>query len=121
MSDSHADISKHVRSYIMVFIALAVLTIVTVAASRIDFGTGNVVVALLIAVVKASLVATIFMHLKWEKSASIWLTLGLCAFFFVLLMALPVLIANDNPPQVVKYTWDDLGYEEAAKKTETGH
>ncbi len=120
MSDSHADVSKHVKSYIMVFAALAVLTIVTVLASRVDFGTGNVAVALAIAVVKASLVATIFMHLKWEKSAWIWFTLVLCAFFFVVLMVIPVLTVNDDPPQAVHYMWDDLGYE-AVEEAETHH
>jgi len=121
MGDSHADISKHVKSYIMVFVALAILTIVTVWASTVDFGSGHVAIALLIAVIKASLVAAIFMHLKWEKSKSIWLTLMFCAFFFVVLMALPVLTTNDHPPQAVNYMWDDLGHEAAAVETEVHH
>ncbi len=106
MDDSQADISKHVRAYVKVFVALAVLTVVTVAVSRINFpGAGNVVIALLIALGKASLVAAIFMHLKWEKAPSIWWVLICCAVFFVVLMFLPVLIANDTPPQVHQGTW----------------
>ncbi len=106
MDNSHADISKHVRSYIMVFVALAILTVVTVAVAQIDFpGSGNLIVALLIALGKASLVAAIFMHLKWEKSPSIWWVLICCAVFFLVLMIIPVLTVNDIPPQVHQGTW----------------
>jgi len=107
MAGSHADISKHVRSYMAVFAALAVLTIVTVAVAQFHFSdVGNVVVALIIAGFKATLVASIFMHLKWEKSISIWWSLGLCGIFFLALLFLPVLTANDHPPQVHMGTWD---------------
>ena len=49
--------------------ALLVLTVVTVGASTIDFGSGmtNVIIAMLIASIKASLVALFFMHLRWDK------------------------------------------------------
>jgi len=92
MAGAHADISKHVKAYIAVFIALAVGTIITVLASTVDLGGHlNMGVALLIAVVKASLVAAIFMHLKWERSGAIWWVLALCAIFFAALILLPVL------------------------------
>lgn len=106
MSDAHADISKHVKAYIGVFVALAILTVVTVAASRVDFTHwGNITIALVIAGVKASLVAAIFMHLKWEKAPWIWWVLALAAVFFIFLMALPVLTVNDHPPGVKIGTW----------------
>ena len=54
------------RTFITVYIALVLLTAVTVAVSYVNLGLMNVVVALLIASVKASLVALIFMHLKSE-------------------------------------------------------
>jgi len=107
MAGAHADISKHIRVYLLVFAALAIGTVITVAASRVHFGEhGNVVVALVIAVVKASLVAAIFMHLKWEKSMWIWYSLGLCAIFFVFLMSLPVLTTHDTPALTEHRTWD---------------
>ena len=107
MADAHADVSSHIKVYLLVFAALAVGTIITVAASRVDFGGHvNVVVALVIAVVKASLVAAIFMHLKWEKSMWIWYSLGLCAIFFVFLMSLPVLTTHDRPALTENRTWD---------------
>ena len=107
MAGAHADISKHVKVYLMVFAALALGTIITVAASRVHFGEhGNVVVALVIAVVKASLVAAIFMHLKWEKSMWIWYSLALCGVFFVFLMALPVMTTHDTPAMTENRSWD---------------
>jgi cytochrome c oxidase subunit 4 len=46
--------------------ALFVLTAATVAISRVNLGALNVVAALAIAAVKASLVALFFMHLKYQ-------------------------------------------------------
>jgi cytochrome c oxidase subunit IV len=61
---------------------------------------------LVIAAFKASLVAAIFMHLKWEKAPSIWWVLVACAIFFVALIFLPVLTMNDVPPQAHQGMWD---------------
>ncbi len=54
------------RTYVVVWGALVVLTAVTVAVSYVNLGMMNVVVALLIASAKASLVALFFMHLRYE-------------------------------------------------------
>jgi caa(3)-type oxidase subunit IV len=106
MSDSH-DISKHIRSYLGVFIALAAFTVITVAVA---YGVhvskpAHIGIALVIAAFKASLVAAIFMHLKWERSASIWWVLLICAFFFLVLISIPVLSMQDAPPGVQHSTW----------------
>ncbi len=86
-----ADIDKHVRVYILVFVALMVLTIVTVAVSYLHLPVAMAVtVALLVATVKGSLVACYFMHLISERKL-IYAVLGLTVVFFVVLMALPVL------------------------------
>ena len=86
-----ADIDKHVRVYILVFVALMVLTIVTVAISYLHLPVAMAVtVALLVATVKGSLVACYFMHLISEKKL-IYAVLALTVVFFVVLMALPVL------------------------------
>ncbi len=89
------DIRKHVRVYILVFAALAVLTIVTVAVSYLDLPTGPaVLVALIIASIKASMVALYFMHLVSEKTV-IYGVLILMAMFFVALMLIPVLTQSE--------------------------
>jgi cytochrome c oxidase subunit IV len=97
MTDDHAvDIDKHVRVYITVFVALMVLTIVTVAVSRFHLAVPiAVTVALLVATIKGSLVACYFMHLISEKKL-IYAVLGLTAFFFVALMALPIFTVSDG-------------------------
>ncbi len=106
MSDTHADIRRHVKLYIGVFAALAILTILTVIASRINVSQpAHVTIALSIALLKATLVAAIFMHLKWEKGAWIWIALAFCAVFFVVLMCVPVLTASDMPVHTKYGTW----------------
>ena len=106
MGDAHSDVSKHVKAYLCVFGALAVLTVATVLASKLETSPGmGVAIALLIASIKASLVAVVFMHLKWERSQSIWWLLAICAAFFVVLMAVPVLTVNDLPPQTKIGSW----------------
>lgn len=57
--------------YVAVWASLIVLTGATVLASYVDLGVVNIVVALFIASVKASLVALYFMHLKHE-SPLVW-------------------------------------------------
>ena len=92
--DAHAghgpeEIRKHVRVYMAVFGALAVLTVVTVAVSYLHLATPRAIaVALLIATIKASLVAAYFMHLISEKKLIFWV-LALCGIFFIVLMLLP--------------------------------
>ena len=89
--EMHAeDVKKHVRIYIMVFVALMFLTLVTVTVSYLHLSVAvAITVALIIATVKASLVASYFMHLISEKKL-IYATLILTALFFVALMFLPV-------------------------------
>ena len=95
--DDHAvDIDKHVRVYITVFVALMVLTIITVAVSYLHLSTPMAVtVALLVASIKGGLVACYFMHLVSEKKL-IYAVLVLTVVFFIALMALPVLTHNNG-------------------------
>ncbi len=67
------EVKKHVRVYVMVFAALAVLTVVTVAVSYLDFTIlPALFIALIIALVKGGLVAGYFMHLISEKKVIAW-------------------------------------------------
>lgn len=96
MSESAADIKKHVRIYITVFISLAILTGVTVGASYIHMNVEmTVTVALFIASLKAGLVASYFMHLISEKKL-IYSVLILTAVFFIAMMFLVLLAYYDR-------------------------
>ncbi len=62
--------SEHIVSrkiYFMVFGALMTLTILTVAVARINLGPLNDIVALTIAVSKATLVILFFMHVRFSN------------------------------------------------------
>jgi cytochrome c oxidase subunit 4 len=104
MSDSHAahaghdpaEIDKHVRTYLMVFVSLLVLTMVTVAVSYLHLEVHEAVaVALLIASIKASLVALFFMHLISERQV-ILLIMALTGAFAVALLLLPAITNHDH-------------------------
>lgn len=92
MSSSDAEsIRKQTRAYIGVFVALMVLTVLTVAVSYFEMPiVWAVIVALIIASFKGSLVAAIFMHLNHERKAIYWVLL-LTVVFFIVLMAIPAL------------------------------
>ena len=62
-------VHQHVKRYVMVGLALLLFTGITVALSYVDFGTrkANIGIAMLVATLKAGLVAAIFMHLAAEK------------------------------------------------------
>ena len=57
-----------VKALIGTWVALMILTVITVAATRVDLGSSmNLAVAMAIAVVKATLVVLFFMHLRYDK------------------------------------------------------
>jgi cytochrome c oxidase subunit IV len=94
--DHAADIDRHVRVYITVFVALMALTIITVAISYLHLPVAMAVTAaLLVATVKGSLVACYFMHLISEKKL-IYAVLALTAVFFVALLVLPALTVHNG-------------------------
>ena len=93
---AHADIEykKHVRTYIIVFAALAALTMITVGVSYLDLATAPaIILAMSIAAIKAGLVMAFFMHLISEKQIIMSLLL-ITAVFFVVLLLLPVLTSG---------------------------
>jgi len=59
--------TKPYRTYLFVWLALLVLTVVTWLVSYVHLGMLNVAVAMLIASAKAALVALFFMHLRYES------------------------------------------------------
>jgi cytochrome c oxidase subunit 4 len=66
-----------------VWVALLVFTWLTVAAGRVDLGQWNLVLALGIALAKASLVVLYFMHLRYDRP--LYAFIFITALFFVVL------------------------------------
>src|ERR1700759_4412020 len=85
---AHGEHDHHESAgiYVKTLLALLFLTIVTVGASYIDFGPGNVVIALFIATIKASLVALFFMHLRWDKPVNAIIAVAGFLFLGIFLM-----------------------------------
>ncbi len=89
-------IKSHTKLYITIGIVLGILTGITVALSYADFdkwfgGHGwNMVIGLIVATFKVSLVMAIFMHLKGERP-TIWRFLYFTAFFVAGLFLLTLL------------------------------
>src|SRR5689334_20260458 len=95
-SHSEADIKKTVKIYITVFAALMVLTIVTVAISYLHLPVGQAIaIAMVVAAIKGSLVASYFMHLISERKV-IYYSLLLTVTFFFVMMFIPMLAQSDQ-------------------------
>ena len=75
--------------YLLVWIALLALTVLSFAMSLLHLGTVDVAVALVIAVVKTALVLLFFMHLIGERFSTMIMPL-LAAFFMLLLLGLVI-------------------------------
>ena len=94
MAHDAADIDRHVRTYVMVFASLLVLTGVTVGVYYLHLPVLPAIgLALVIATIKATLVACFFMHLISEKHL-IFAVLLLTVMFFVVLLLLPTLSSD---------------------------
>jgi cytochrome c oxidase subunit 4 len=75
--------------YNTIFAALLVLTVITVAIAQVNFGPMNTVIAMLVATVKASLVALFFMHLLHDERLNL-LTFGFGLLFVCLFFLFPL-------------------------------
>jgi len=85
---SSAEHSSSLGTYIAVWLALIAGTILTVVAAHINLGPFNAAVALIIATVKALLVALFFMHLKGASEKLLKLVVISTVFFLFILLAL---------------------------------
>jgi cytochrome c oxidase subunit IV len=91
-----AEVKQTIRRYLMVGAALFAGTVITVAANRVHLAVPvAITVALIIASVKGSMVAGVFMHLSHEKK---WIygALLLTVAFFIVLMFVPLLTVSDT-------------------------
>ena len=82
--------SEHIvpkRTYYLIFLALMVGTAITVAVAFVDLGPLNTVVALGIAVTKATLVVLFFMHVKYSTRLT-WAVVAGSVFWLGILLVL---------------------------------
>jgi cytochrome c oxidase subunit 4 len=81
-----ANPKAEAAKYVTTLVALLILTAITVGASYINFGSGNIVIALTIATIKASIVALIFMHLLHDKPVNAVIAIAGFIFLGIFLM-----------------------------------
>lgn len=88
MSDTSHDLNKEIKIYKSVYIGLLVLTVITVMISNFHFELRIAVsIALMVATLKASLVASYFMHLAHEKPIILWIV-SIVLFYFISMILL---------------------------------
>ncbi len=83
MSEEHAHIVPY-KTFMIIWIALLILTGITVWVAQYNLGPLNIWVALGIATVKSSLVVAVFMHMKYESrlfKLSLFAALAILAIF----------------------------------------
>jgi cytochrome c oxidase subunit 4 len=96
MHTNPGDIQQSVRKYMMIGAALLVFTVITVAVNRVHLAVPfAIAVALIIACMKGSMVAAVFMHLSHEKKW-IYAALVLTAIGFAILMTVPMFTVMDS-------------------------
>jgi len=78
----NADTS--IRLYIRIAIILMLLLALTIGIAYINLGTYNIIIALIIATIKASLVGLFFMHIR-SSSRLTW-TFAVGGFFWLFIL-----------------------------------
>jgi cytochrome c oxidase subunit 4 len=111
--DPHYDGLGHhispVRLYWVVFGALLVFTGLTYAVSLANLGPAALPVAMLVATVKASLVCTFFMHLKYDERFNVLVFLS-SIFFMLVFFAFTMM---DVTTRGIIHPIEDYGVYEA--------
>jgi cytochrome c oxidase subunit IV len=75
------------KFYVLIWAVLIILTATTVYAGSVDLGVFNIVVALVIATIKGSLVVLFFMHLRYSTKLTM-VTLVASLFWLFILFSL---------------------------------
>jgi cytochrome c oxidase subunit IV len=88
-NEQHTDHIVPPRTYALIILTLMALTIITVKAAEIDLGKFNIVVALGIATIKATLVVLFFMHAKYSpKRTKLVIIAGIFWLLILLFMTM---------------------------------
>jgi cytochrome c oxidase subunit 4 len=94
MKEQEKHIVVSTKTFVLIWLALLVLTGVTIKAAQMRMGEWSILANLLIASTKASLVLWFFMHLKYEK------------MFFKLLFFVPIVTITI----IIGLTFFDIWY-----------
>jgi cytochrome c oxidase subunit IV len=112
MSDHVSPVSL----YISIFLALMVLTGVTVAAAYVNMGSLNFPVAMAIAIFKASLVVWYFMHVKYQSHLT-KLTVATGLFFLAILLGMMLIDYSSKDFTPMPRPTDPLGVMSSSPAT----
>ncbi|KAF0244077.1 MAG: hypothetical protein FD180_2842 [Planctomycetota bacterium] len=129
---AHGQEGAHEHStkpYFVVFAALIALTFITVGISYLDLGyAGNKLLGVAVAIVKASLVVLIFMHMKADGKKDKYLVVAvvfpLCLFTLIVMSNFPDVVfrGGDNARHFEPGPWDNVGHKtDAGAKPADGH
>ncbi len=102
MTDTHEHDHPHVMPLWVlfgVFALLMVFTVLTVAATWIDLGSLNIVLALAIAFVKAIFVCLYFMHLRYDHPFNGFVLIA-SLLFVVLFIGIAMLDSKGYRPNI---------------------
>ena len=97
------DPRAEARKYLLTLIALLILTAITVGASYIQFGSGNIVIALAIATLKAIIVGLVFMHLMHDKPVNAVIAVAGFIFLGIFLLFDFLDVGTRTNPQPINF------------------
>lgn len=128
MSSQNHDSGHHfvapLSVYIGTFLALLVLTGVTVGVTEFDLGRFNIVVAMIVALVKAALVVLFFMGLSWDHDRFNSVVFGGALLFLSLffILTFPDLLYRDAiDPIKGNPGTNPAAFVDGSQKVETKH
>ncbi len=105
--DEHGDPYAHIhvsswQTLVAVFVALVLLTSLTVYVATYDIGRFELAVAMGIATIKCALVMGFFMHLKYDRALNRMVFLG-SILFFTLFLGITVIDLDSSKPDIESY------------------
>ena len=104
-ADDHGSVAHVIPVSVLlaVFGALIALTVLTLAATCVDVGGLNLLIAMGIATVKAGLVALFFMHLLYDRPFNA-LIFCVALFFLALFISLTLLDTVQYQPEIESFS-----------------
>lgn len=116
MAEHHVHVMP-LRVLFGVFTVLLVLTVLTVGVTWVDLGSFNLIIALAVAVAKATLVALYFMHLRYDQPFNA-LILVSTLVFLALFIGFALIDSSSYSPSLIpghQPAIDSMTTERAAK------